>query len=114
MNKMKNKALILGTTSALMASVLLGCSNDNSSKSKYVVIRSDENAIVMEIEKAFFYEGFQRIVLKNGDVIYTDIKDTFNVFGDNAKEEAYYLAGLLVGENGEIIEYNNDELTLKK
>jgi len=68
----------------------------------------------MEIKNFENYYNHQYIYLLNGEHIDTFSQDTFYFTGYNAEKEAYHFAEVSLGENGEIIDYNEDSLSLKK
>ncbi len=112
LNLLKKKALVLGSV-IIMATSMTGC-KENDTEARYAIIQSEGNAIIMEYKGKSFDYVKQAITLKNGDVIYTYSNNVYYIEGSNAKEDAYSLANSLLGENGEIIEYNQKELTLTR
>lgn len=95
----------------LISSTLLlsGCTSDENKTFTAIFITND-NALLIDVDEYQYYRsGEVAMYDMNGNKITIDSENVIIIKGENSHEKAQQIAEDLIGEKGEIVDYNEEQ-----
>jgi lipoprotein len=118
--KKASTALVLGSIISCLA--LSGCNMDNPKQNSEENIRTrtailveNETAILIKLKdiNALATDRYVRLDAASGATIIADQKSVQIITDENSYEKAEIIADIIVGENGQVIDYDDMQKTRK-